>query len=63
MFYHAMTVLLEYITHSMKFSKILILLLYYVTIAYYAGIMLNAFNGTLCSKLCWHDRWVLTHIK
>ena len=24
--------------------------------AYYAGIMLNAFNNLLCSKLCWHKR-------
>ena len=28
------------------------------TISYYAGIMLNAFNDPLGSKLCWHNRWV-----
>ena len=25
-------------------------------LAYYAGIMLNAFATLLCSKLCWHNR-------
>ena len=25
----------------------------YFTLPYYAGIMLNAFNDLLCSKLCW----------
>ena len=24
-------------------------------VAYYAGIMLNAFGFPLCSKLCWHN--------
>ena len=28
------------------------------TIPYYAGIMLNAFNDLLCSKLCWHNKRV-----
>ena len=23
---------------------------------YYAGIMLDALNNILCSKLCWHNR-------
>ena len=28
------------------------------SISYYAGIMLNALNGLLCSKLCWHN-WLV----
>ena len=26
--------------------------------SYHADIMLNAFIDPLCSKLCWHRRWV-----
>ena len=38
----------------------------YCTLPYYAGIMLNAFNDLLCSKLCWHNRripryWTIYH--
>ena len=29
------------------------------TLPYYAGIMLNAFNDPLYSKLCWRNRRVL----
>ena len=45
------TVQLEYIDHLLQFFK---------NISYYAGIMLNAFSDLLCSKLCWHNRLVLT---
>ena len=31
----------------------------YFTLPYYVGIMLNAFNYPLCSKLCWHNGRVL----
>ena len=34
--------------------------LFVQNISYYAGIMLNAFNHLLCSKLCWHNRLVPT---
>ena len=35
------------------------LLLLFKNIFYYAGIMLNAFNDLICSKLYWHNRLVL----
>ena len=28
-----------------------------IAINVFSGIMLNAFNDPLCSKLCWHNRW------
>ena len=60
MFYHTMTVLLEYIVivhynfPQMLNSAINI----NFTVPYCARIMLNAFNDRLCSELCWHNRWV-----
>ena len=46
---YTMIVQLEDINHLLQFFK---------NISYYAGIMLNAFNDLLCSKLCWHNRLV-----
>ena len=40
------TVLLEYIDRLLYFPK---------NLAYYAGIMLDAFRYLLCSKLCRHN--------
>ena len=34
----------------------------YFVLPYYDGIMLNAFNDLLCSKLCWHNRWIPNHM-
>ena len=51
--YHTMIVLLEYIDHSLQFS-INIAFNICFTLPYYVGIMLNAFNHPLCSKLCWY---------
>ena len=51
MFSQTMTVQLEYINHLLQFFN---------NISYCAGIMLNAFNHLLCSKLCWHNRLVPT---
>ena len=65
MFYHTVTVLLEYIDCLLIFfTKLMfdIVINVYFTLPYYAGIMLNAFNDPLCSKLCWHDRWVPINI-
>ena len=59
MLYHTLTVLLEYIDNSLQMFNIAINI--YFTLLYYAGIMLNAFNDPLCSKLCWHNRRVPTH--
>ena len=44
-----MTVQLEYINHLSRFVQ---------NIAYYAGIMVNAFSDRLCTKLCWHNQLV-----
>ena len=53
MLYYMVTVLLEYIDHSLKFPQMLnIAININFTISCYAGIMLNAFNDPLCSKLC-----------
>ena len=52
MHYYMMTVVLEYIDCSLRVS----------TILYYAGIMLNAFNDPLCSKVCWYNMRVHTYI-
>ena len=49
---HTMTVLLEYIDHSLQFAIIAINLFYIFPV------MLNAFNDPLCSKFCWHNRQV-----
>ena len=49
MLYHTMTVLLEYIDHSLQFPQ---------TLNPIMRIMLNAFNDPLCSKLCWSNRVV-----
>ena len=48
-----MIVQLEDINHLLQFFK---------NISYYAGIMLNAFSDLLCSKLCWHNRLVPSHV-
>ena len=32
----------------------------YFILPFYVGVMLNAFNDPLHSKLCWHNRWVPT---
>ena len=53
---YTMTVLLEYIDRSLQFSTNAINV--YFILPYYAGIMHNAFNNPLCSKLRWHNRWV-----
>ena len=54
-----MTVLLEYIDHSLQFPQMLnIVINIYYTLPYYVGIMVNPFNDPLCSKLCWHNRRV-----
>ena len=59
MFDHTIIVLLEYFDRSLHFPQILnIAINVYFTLPYYAGIMLNAFNDPLCSKLCWHNRQV-----
>ena len=58
MLYHTMTVLLEYIYHSLLFSTNDIAINIYFTLPYYVGITLIAFNDPLCPKLCWHNRWV-----
>ena len=50
-----MTVLLECINRSLQFStnaQYYIAINNYFTLSYCAGIMLNAFNDPLCSKLC-----------
>ena len=58
-----MTVLLEYIDHSLQFPLTLDLAInIYFTLPYYAGIMLIAFNDLLYSKLCWHNRRVPAHV-
>ena len=50
------TVLLEYINHSLQFPQMLdIAINIHFTLPYYASVMLNAFNDLLCSKLCWHN--------
>ena len=49
---YMVTVVLEYIDHSLQVS----------IIPYYAGIMLNAFNDPLCSKVCWYNIRVHTYI-
>ena len=58
---HIMTILLEYIIIHYNFTQILnnTINIYFV-LPYYAGIMLNAFNDPLFSKLCWHNWWVPT---
>ena len=62
MLYHTMTVLLECIDLSLQFpQKLNIAIKMYFTLPYYAGIMLNAFNDSLCLKLCWHHRRVCNH--
>ena len=58
---YTMTVQLEYNNHLLNFPQMLnIAINIYFTLAYYAGIMLYAFNcnNPLCSKLCWHNRRV-----
>ena len=45
---------------NMYFIQILSIVL--AILAYYAGIMLNAFVFLLCSKLCWHNRLKSTEI-
>ena len=61
MHYYAMTVLLEYkIVHYNFLQMLNITINTYFTLRSYADIMLNAFNDPLCSKLCWHNRWVPT---
>ena len=50
--YRTITILLEYINRLPQFSKMFdIALNAYFTLPYYVGIMLNAFNDLLCSKL------------
>ena len=44
-----MTVQLEYMNHLLQFFK---------NMSHYAGIMLNAFNSLLWSKLYWYNRLV-----
>ena len=56
--YQKMTVLLEYIDYHNFLQMLNIAINVYFILPYYAGIMLNAFNDTLCSKLCWHNRRV-----
>ena len=53
---HIMTILLEYIIIHYNFTQMLNNTIYiYFALPYYAGIMLNAFNDPLFSKLCWHN--------
>ena len=51
-----------YICLSRVYNYINPLLPFFKNISYYAGIMLNAFSHLLCSKLCWYDWLVPTHM-
>ena len=63
MSYHTLTVLLEYMIIHYNFPQMLdITINIYFIFPYYAGIMLNAFNDLLSSKLCQHNRRVLNHM-
>ena len=63
-----MIVLLELLTALLEYIDLILHLsfiqqeftLSYKYLAYYAGIMLNAFRYLLCSKLCQHNRRVPT---
>ena len=55
MLHHTLTVLLEYINHSLQFTQMLdVAIDIYCTLPYYAGNMLDAFS----ELLCWHNRQV-----
>ena len=59
--YHTMTVLLEYINFIAILHKCINIAIMYLTHSCYVGIMLNAFNDPLCSKLYWNNGQVLKH--
>ena len=56
---HFLTANLYFIANNLYETFNFVLKLYSLAksyLAYYAGIMLDAFSNVICSKLCWHNR-------